>query len=645
MNLSKKRIALRRFYRLSTCIDVSGLLAFTLFLCHFLPLDVLRRTPASGGDTGSHFWPLYTLVNYGIPFHVFPVWNPANNGGEPQLLHYFPLPFFLMAGLSTVLPIGMSFNIGTLVPLFLLPISVYLCVRLMGLRFPAPLIATALSLPFLYNESYSMWGGNTLSNLAGQFAHGYALCLFCLATGVLCREIRRDYFPFFSTLLFSAVVLAHAYVAIVIPVVLIAIARWYSAAPAKTRALKCLTVAAWCPLLTAWFVVPLLTNQRWTTAMPMVWGIKELLHGTLPPVLYPVAGICLLCGAYIVFGKMLKPTRAALRAMSLIWAILGIVYLGLFFVFPKIGLVDIRAIPQIQLSICILAGCYAGAVLRMFSRSIALSGAPVVCAAALFWCNAHIEVLPHWFIYNYSGWSSKPGYPELSKLYTELHGSFSDPRVIYEHSDKNERGGSLRVFEMLPYFANRSTLESVYTQSTILAPATYLLQSELSETPSCPLLTYPCSKPNITAAKERLKLMGVEQLILVDPRTIKAAESAEYLRKQGTFGQWQLFATKDRPALAETFSASPGLSNNRGWKEEFYNWFRNYNGTQRFLVAGEFLEASRRAELEQGSGTSTWQTPVGTCHPKLDVSFNGLLLTTDCPGKAHLLKFAFHPSW
>jgi hypothetical protein len=76
------------------------------FISFITPTTVWNTKPATGGDTGSHFYPLWVLVNESLPHWQIRTWNPGNLMGEPHLLHYFPGPFLLMAFLSIFMPLG-----------------------------------------------------------------------------------------------------------------------------------------------------------------------------------------------------------------------------------------------------------------------------------------------------------------------------------------------------------------------------------------------------------------------------------------------------------------------------------------------------------------------------------------------------------
>lgn len=73
-----------------------------------------------------------------------------------------------------------------------------------------------------------------------------------------------------------------------------------------------------------------------------------------------------------------------------------------------------------------------------------------------------------------------------------------------------------------------------------------------------------------------------------------------------------------------------------GWREAFWNWYRNYRSDSDFLIT------AKSAEDLPVSGLGV---PQRECHPETRVDFSGIYLTTDCPGVAHYLKYAFNPAF
>ncbi len=141
-SLTRRRLA-RRFKRAEWLVDGLSLAVLTGYILYQYSWLVLNPGPATGGDTGSHFWTLWSLVHHGISSGVLRPWNPGNMGGEPILLHYFPFSFLLMWVLALFVPIGMAFNLGTMLWAVFFPISMYACLRGTGNRFPIPILGAA----------------------------------------------------------------------------------------------------------------------------------------------------------------------------------------------------------------------------------------------------------------------------------------------------------------------------------------------------------------------------------------------------------------------------------------------------------------------------------------------------------------------
>ncbi len=248
-----------------------SLIALLLWVLQLLPKEIFNPNPATGGDMGSHFWPLYTLVNYALPDWSLYTWNPGNLAGEPHLIHYFPLPFLIMAIFSSALPLGTAFNIGTVLPIFLIPLSAFIFARQAAWKFPAPPLAAIFSAFFVFNESHLMWGGNALSTMAGQFSHGYALAFFLLGAGALLKEIRENRIPLWSSLFMAGVALSHGYVLLGVPWFYLG-SFLFAVGGRSLRALKICTISGlFAASFSLWFIIPMLENSAWTIAYFFEW--------------------------------------------------------------------------------------------------------------------------------------------------------------------------------------------------------------------------------------------------------------------------------------------------------------------------------------------------------------------------------------
>ena len=289
-----------KLYRVQNIFDLLSLISILILFFHFAPKDLFNNLPPTGGDSGSHFWPVYTLHHYGIPNLDFRLWNPGNIGGEPQLVHYFPLPFILMALAGYVIDLGLAFNLGSVFANFMLPFVVYFSFKIMNFKFPAPIIASLFTLPYLYNKGYSIFGGNFLSTLSGQFAHAYAVCFLILAVAFIFRSIKKDQISIMGIIFLSMTALSHAYVFLIAPIFFLSIL--VNANGKYSKWLKILFIEGiFTLLITAWFLWPMIDHQKWMTHSPMVFGLDSIAKVFQSEILYPNAILILISILFLIF--------------------------------------------------------------------------------------------------------------------------------------------------------------------------------------------------------------------------------------------------------------------------------------------------------------------------------------------------------
>jgi len=163
---------------------VPTLLAFlaiytTLFI-FYRPDLLFSITTTAGGDTGAHHYPAQYLIQELLPNFRLTGWAPGWYAGMPMLTFYFPFPFLLIAIMDWFMAYEVAFKIGTVLGVFALPAAAYAMGRLWRVRRPFPIFAAVFALVFLLMESYSIYGGNILSTLAGEFGYMLSFALVFL---------------------------------------------------------------------------------------------------------------------------------------------------------------------------------------------------------------------------------------------------------------------------------------------------------------------------------------------------------------------------------------------------------------------------------------------------------------------------------
>ena len=156
------------------------------------PWLIFSATTPTGGDMGAHvFGPAYLRDNL-LPVGRVLGWSNDWFAGFPAFYFYFPLPSLTIVALDVFLPYGVAFKIVTVLGLLALPPSIYFHARAMTLGRHVSLIAAGTAAVFAFLESYSIYGGNIASTLAGEFSYSWSFSLALVYLGLLMKAVRDD---------------------------------------------------------------------------------------------------------------------------------------------------------------------------------------------------------------------------------------------------------------------------------------------------------------------------------------------------------------------------------------------------------------------------------------------------------------------
>lgn len=629
--------------------DVLILAAIELFILSTLsPEHLVTTTTTTGGDTASHYYTLEYLRHELLPHGRISGWNPGNLAGFPMLQLYFPLPFLLMCILDWLVPLQVAFKLGTLFGIFLLPVAMYSMLRLVRCGFSGPAIGAACTLPFLFNSTNSMWGGNILSTLAGEFAYSLSLSLALILLGNLYRGCIDDRHLMRNALLVFLVGFSHGYTLLFVEMV----SFFFLLTPQGflkrlTYLVKVYTIGF---LLLAFWLIPLLAFLDYTIPYQLAWEIHSA-KAIFPDLLFPVvigAGISTLG---LLIWRCIPHTgnssRFHVRTLAFLW--FGVWVAGVMFIAaPELGVVDIRYVPCGQLMVCAIAGLGAGCLGKWLAR-FRFSGAYTigVVTALMWWTNTDLGPVPDWAVWNYEGFERKDAWPLFRTINEILEGSFQDPRIVYEHSPRHNIFGSTRAFESLPLFSGRATLEGLYMSASPNSPFIFYLQSEISKEQSCPYTQYACAAMDFGRARNHLQLFHVKDIVLRSPeakRTIRRYPDYQLLHTLDEYEIWEF--TRDSDGYVAPLRYEPVFLSSTNWKTDTYRWFIDEKFSSVHIVSGEKNPppqfTSTAASLE-----SLTAIPIDTsdCRIVETIYNNEILIETNWVNKPLLVKFSYHPNW
>lgn len=604
------------------------ILIFTFLFSYFKPEFILSETTTTGGDTASHYYPASYMKNYLLPHGKMIGWSSGWYAGFPMFQFYFPLPFLLMSIMSYAIGLQISFKLVTIMGTLLLPIFTFLSMKLMKFKFPVPVVAAVFTLPFLFMEANSMWGGNIPSTLAGEFSYSLSLALTVLFFGTLHRGLTEKKHWVWNAILFALIALTHVITmifAFLFSLFFLGEKNWEKIFQNLKYLFKTYFLAG---LLVSFFILPLIFNLGLTTAYADTWnvGIIDL----LPQIIYvffPLAAL----------GIFLEVRDKNYRRLGY-FAFCLLTASTLFLLAEKIDLVNIRFVPFMQLFLLILSSTGLG-ILNISKKIRAKWIVPVIIFfLAAFWITSNVNYIDGWIKWNYEGFENKGMWEDYKEINDFLDGGLNDGRVVYEHSQSHNSAGTSRAFESLPLFSGRPTLEGLYMQSSPTAPFVFYIQSEVSEQRSCPFWRdWECAEFDLERGSEHLKMFNVKHYIARSDKAKEAAKNNSKYTPVKSIGSYEVYELESR-GYVRPAEFQPVYIETKDWKQVSYEWFK-----------GDYLEVpivfDREASEIEGSLEEMPREEVSDCSVSEFVKEEEILISTDCIGKPLIVSVSYHPNW
>jgi hypothetical protein len=637
--------------------DAALLAVMAAFLFEtFKPSWLFLPTVSAGGDTASHYYTAHFLAEQLLPRGRISGWCPGNYAGFPMLQYYFPGPFLLMAALSLCVPLAVAFKLVTTLAVFLLPPAAYLFFKALRQPFPAPVLAAAFSLAFLFSEGQTMWGGNIPSSLAGEFTYSFGMALAVAWCGLVYRAVETGRHIRLAALGLALVGFFHAYALLFAGFSTLV----FLLIPGKFRqnAAVLVKIHALAFLLLGFWLIPLAAFLPNTTRFSILWiffSLAQVQKEAAPLILLPPMALFALAVLFRAAGRRIPQTLPQPHVYVGFLALTGLL---LYFAGYRAHVVDVRFLPFLQIFL-VIGGALAVLPLAGLARSRQGAAALVFLAFALtagtlVWCDSRVAFIDKWARSNLLGFETKPLWPEFKAVCEHLKAGPQDPRAVYEHSMVHSQAGSVRAFENLPFFSGRGTLEGVYIQASPTAPFVFYLQSEISKQASTPIPDFCYSRFRPERAAEHLALFNADRVVAAAPETRDALLALSQYFREFTAGPYTVFRVLGVPGrVAEPLKNRPVLLPEKDWRHTAYRWFRlgdlslvpvfvdNPGETERAAFdtraadgGGDILALAPRPLPETDTGGMTER-----------VTEEEILLENAPVGSPVLVKTAFHPGW
>lgn len=526
-------------------------------------------------------------------------WDPGWYDGFPLYTYYFVLADLIGALLSYVVPYALAFKWITVLGSVLLPLAAWAMGRLFGMRRAFPGALAALTLCYLFDYTYTIYGGNLFSTLAGEYAYSLGIALALVFLGLMARGLRTGRHRAWTAVALAACILAHivpALFALVGAALLVVMEMlpqrirprdtWH-AHPADEVVPQVLTrpQALWWGistvaigvLLVSFWWVPFVTEQAYSTSLGYV-----NVH-TFVTLLLPQAD----WWALILAGISALAAFALRSRFGILMALLaGVFALALIFD-PQGSLYNTRFLPLWFLPVYLLAGwgvatAVTGVVdlwewwwrrrqaprvvdapethVRRQSWPTAAVAGPLVALLVALGVVATPFVLPasamksigitpgpnqvaNWSSFNYSGYQAQAGYPEYRAVVQTMErvgGTDGCGQAMWQYDPSLNRFGTTQALMLLPYWSSGciGSMEGLLFESASTTPYHFLNQAELSVSPSEAMVGLDYSSLNVPAGIQHLQLLGVRYFMASSTQVQEAASADPSLRLVAQTGPW-----------------------------------------------------------------------------------------------------------
>ena len=491
------------------------------------------------------------------------------------------------------IPYGVAMKLVAISGIVTLPLAAYAAGRLGGLAFPGPALLSVMTLPFLFDRSFNIYGGNVMSTMAGEFAFSMGLSIAVLYIGVAARGMRTGQGRVLAGGLLALAGLTHLFAAFFGLVVTLSL---FLLRPGRREVSWLLVAGPLAGLLSAFWVLPFYWNSKYLNDMgwgkereyvKALWSRSGDFGGQGFLVNQPALQVFVVLA---VIGAIICGIRRVRLGMAL--ALTAGIFAVIFLLLPEGRLWNVRLLPFYYLSVYLLAGVALSEIFRLVAdqlrsaddirgdRPTAMAASPAVLTAlvvitvlafplrsfptgsvyvdgdgsteyGLDWLfdlgTGELNLGPGWMRYNFTGYEARATadeYRDLVATMDEVGREFGCGQSLWEYDGERLGGyGTPMAPMLLPHWTDGciGSMEGLYFEASATTRYHFLLQSELSTGPSRAMRDMPYSSLDVAKGVEGLRTMGVRYYMAATEAAIAQARAAEGLTEIATSGPWAIF--------------------------------------------------------------------------------------------------------
>ena len=684
-------------------VGASSLIILGVLQPHLL----ISATTPSGGDMGAHVFGPAFLRDVLIPEGRLLGWSNDWFAGFPVYYFYFPLPALAIVLLDVFLPYGTAFKLVTVMGLVGMPPAVAFMTRSFGLSRALAAVTAAGAVVFAFLESYSIYGGNVASTLAGEFTYSWSFSLGFVYLGYLMRALdgERRAIPR------AAVVFALAALSHVLTTLVLAVAGLSLLLRKNWDRRAAFLIWGWAFALAAFWAVPLLLRfsngsdmvwtplRRWEEILPVeiwlllpiaaagaVWAVRRtrriapMVVATLIPLIYyPIPSI--LPGVmpetfgdfhfklwngrllpYWYFGVVyfasigvgvagLMASRRLPDRLSFWWARAAIALGALVGVIVVVS----SDLPTLAWVAIVVTGGLAFAATFLAWGDLSTRGLLTAASGAVLALGAlsGVSFIDGWARWNYEGYEEKDVYGEYEGLMTEI-AALPPGRVQWEQNTGMNQYGTPMALMLIPYWTpEHQSMEGLFFESSLTTPFHFITAGEVSLAPSNAIPGLPYQNFDFDRGVAHLGHFGVDYYVSFTPEAREKADAQpemERLLISEPFALYQLPETglvevaTNEPVVYDPELDADGEAT-PGFHDVMLDWFADIELLDQW-VANDGPEQWRRIGPAVSDELAEAR-PIEQTGTVSDVVVDDhrISFTTDAIGVPHLVKVTYFPNW
>jgi hypothetical protein len=525
--------------------------------------------------------------------------------GLPIYRFYMVVPALMIVLLDVILPYGIAIKIIAVIGILTLPYFSWLFGRFAKFAYPIPELFAIAATIFLFDESFTIYGGNIASTMAGEFSFSIALSLAMLGFALLAKGLETGKHRISAAIIISLSALSHGIVLLfVFGGAALMLVVWNKRESFQFGA----KVIALAVLLSSFWVIPFVTSHAYMTDMKYeprpsgatdsFWKMFFPLHTLLDislTALAVVGAVTLVrsrhkAGTWMTLLALLLAAgvfiaRNSLPVIGLLWnpRILPFLYLLRYFLFV-IGLYELVAFALRVKSIARFAQGESGVPVVLdiaqprdkFSFNLALlSGFAVFVLVAI---GFRFQELPFgstqvnsagqyeyvwgplrtkssndgfvdgWARWNFTGYEGKNAYGEYYGVVQTMKQLGADStqgcgRALWENNGELNKYGTTMGLMLLPFWTDGciSSMEGLFFEAAGSTPYHFITAAAMSKQSSNPVRELRYDNNDAALGVRYMQELGVKYFMGFTPEAIAQASQQEGLTEVARSGPWVVY--------------------------------------------------------------------------------------------------------